>query len=753
MSSTSDSLHVPHPRQSWGNIVEGVELAAVARSVSRVAGVIALFAVAASLGLLLYGFTHNDRIYQGVSVAGVEVGGMTETEARAVIEHAYGDYLGQPVILTFEGAEYRIVPRDAGLGLDVEATIDQAKSFGRTGSIWSRSQSWTRSLLRGSSLPAVLTVDQVRFEASLTSVAPSVARPPVNAYIDVSGGREPTIVSEVPGVAFDLGSTSNLILAQVSRRQSAALPVVAPMITPDVRKEDLAPTLAEVQSAVASTLVVSAVDQYWQVPPEDLKRIVSVSEPGQPVQVDRDALQGLIRSIAKSIEHPAVDAVLRVTNRGELEVVPSDASVDVNVNSSVDAVIVALQAGQHNVPLTIKREAAAISTEQAQAALARAEALVENGLTLTWKDGTAQLGRQDLIAALTIEARPGEAEPFVLGFSPEIIAIVLGPVADTIDIAPQNGRYRYIDNKVKLVEKGTNGQAVDIETSSNAVIAALLDGKGSAPLTVEVKKPEFSTANASKIKLNDVLATAATYYGNSSDARRKNVERAVELQTGWLVAPGDVFSFYEFIGKVDEKNGFVTGLGILSDGQGGITTAPVVGGGICQVSTTIFQSAFWAGLTIVERTAHPYWLQNYGQPPSGMLGLDAMVDIVDDPSASLDLKFRNNTGNWIAVVMIADGVNVTSQILGTNPGWTVKVDGDGPRISNRVDPPAGTTYQDSPEIPAGEERQVETAQQGFDATIYRITTDKSGAVIDEYVITSTYVPSVNRILRGTGTGI
>jgi vancomycin resistance protein YoaR len=750
MSSTPESIRIPHPRQSWSDFGEAIDLRAIARLASRAVALIALFAVAASLGLLLYGYAHSDRIYQGVTVAGIEVGGMTATEARSAIEHAYGNYLGEPVVLTFEGANYQVVPRDAGLDVDIDATVDQALAFGRSGSIWSRTQDWARAILRGNSLPAILTVDHAKFEPALQAIAPSVARPPSSAYIDVTSGSEPEIVSEVPGVAFDLGSTSTLLLNEVAHHGTATLPIVAPTIEPDVRKDELAPQLAEVQSAVGATLVLSGVDQFWAVQPDDLKRIVATSGPGQPVVVNREALQELVRSIAKSIEHPAVNAVLQVNGQGELEVLPSDASVDVNVNSTVDAVVGALQAGQHDVPLTIKREPSAISDQQAQDALHRADQLVANGLTLTWTHGSAQLGRQDLISALTIDSKPGEAEPIVVGFSPEVMGVLLGSVAETIDITPSNGRYRLVNDKIKLVEKGTNGQAVNIEKSTDSIIDALMGGKGSAPITVEVRKPEFSSANASKIKFDDVLATAATYYGNSSDARRNNVERAVELQSGWLVAPGDTFSYYQNIGKVDEDNGFVTGLGILSDGQGGITTAPVVGGGICQVSTTIFQSAFWAGLTIVDRTAHPYWLQSYGQPPSGMLGLDAMVDIVDDPSASLDLKFQNNTGNWIAVVMYADGENVTSQILGTNPGWTVTVEGGGPTISNRVTPPTETFYQSSPELAAGEEKQVETAQDGFDATIHRITTDRDGNVIDEYVLASTYVPSVNRVLRGTG---
>ncbi|MCC6791279.1 MAG: hypothetical protein IT336_06335, partial [Thermomicrobiales bacterium] len=75
----------------------------MARIASRVVALIGLFMVAATLGLLLYGYTHVDRIYQGVTVAGIEVGGMTETEARSAIEQDYRGYLTDPVTLTFEG--------------------------------------------------------------------------------------------------------------------------------------------------------------------------------------------------------------------------------------------------------------------------------------------------------------------------------------------------------------------------------------------------------------------------------------------------------------------------------------------------------------------------------------------------------------------------------------------------------------------------------------------------------------------------
>jgi vancomycin resistance protein YoaR len=263
-------------------------------------------------------------------------------------------------------------------------------------------------------------------------------------------------------------------------------------------------------------------------------------------------------------------------------------------------------------------------------------------------------------------------------------------------------------------------------------------------------KPAVTASQAKKIKLPDVLAEASTYYDNSSEPRRHNVETAVRLENGWLVPPGGQFSYVEHVGKVSEAEGFVTGFGIVTspENDGTVTTAPVIGGGICQVSTTIFQAAFWAGLRIDERYEHPYWLQTYGEPPRGMKGLDAMVNVEDD--WSLDLKFTNTTGNWIAVVVIADGERVTAQIRGTNPGWTVQV--FDPVITNVVPADTRTYYTESPELPQGQELQVETAQEGFTAAVHRVVTDRNGQVVDDYVLTSTYAPSRNTILRGTGSG-
>lgn len=727
-------------------------LCAVAARIATTAVIVAiLFVLAGAFGFGMYGLTYADRVYQGVSVAGLDVSGMTESEARSAVSAEFERYLNQPVVMSGNGSTYRLIPSQAGVAVDLDATIDLLFHYGRSGSVWFRTQQWTSSFLYGADLPAVMQVDQPKLEGALLTIAPRIIRAPSDAYIDVSAGGSPAIVPESPGVALDVTTTSAAIVAHTSMRGNEAIAIIAPAVEPAVRSSDLTAQLNQVQSTVGAALTVSGAGQYWSISQTDLKRIVFVGGSAGSVEVNRAAVTDLVKGMAKQINHPPVDAALVVNEQGNLAALPSEQSVEVDVSASVYAIMGALGGGSHDVALVISRHDPAISDAQAQTALQKAQGLVGKGLTLTWSDGTVQLGSADLIAALTITPRPGNPDPIELGFSAEVIGQLLGPIADQIDLAPSNGRYRLVNNKVKLVVKGANGRRLEIDQSTADVIGAVTAGKGTVALTVKTLTPAFSNADAKKIKLKDVLGTAYTYYGNSSDARRKNVERAVDLESGWLVAPGDTFSYFQNIGKVDEKNGFVTGLGILSDGNGGITTGPVIGGGICQVSTTIFQSAFWAGLSIVDRTAHPYWLQTYGQPPTGMKGLDAMVNIEDDLADSIDMEFQNNTGNWIAVVITADGENVTSQILGTSTGWDVSVVDGAPTISNIVSPPEEMIYQDSPELPAGEEKQVESAQEGFDATVVRITKDKDGNVIDEYTLASTYGPSYNRTLVGSGT--
>jgi vancomycin resistance protein YoaR len=736
-----------HPHENERPLVR------LSHRLNAIAGLGALVLFATILGLSLYAFGHQGRVYQGVSVAGIDVSGLTETEAAEKIQRDFSIYMNTPLILSFEGKSYAVTPNDLGIRLDPQASVDAAMRYGRDGSLWSRSRAWARGLLRGSDVSAAVTIDNRRVDQGLLALTDVVARPATNAWIDFSGDR-PKVVPEVPGVGYNYGMTRLAVVNRVQSRSSQPVDIATTVVQPDVTAQTLSTTLPSAQSALSNALVLQGLNgQSWSIDAQQLKSIVSTSADGTAITVDRDAVTRMVSGIADAINTKSSDAQLFIDGDGSLETIPAVNSITVNVDKSVDEIATSVLSGTHDVGLVIDRQAPAITDERATTSRDQITTTLSKGITVKWDGGSKTLTSSDLLAALVITPTPDKPDAFGFTLSPEVLGSYIETFAGDIEVEPLEPTFRLVNGEVKAEKKGQTGVVIDKDSSVERIQKAIFSGYASSNLKVDIIKPSFSNKDAGTIKLPDVLGEAATPYSSSSEARKTNVERAVDLMNGWLVAPGDEFSYVDHIGQVTEDNGFEVGLGIVADpsNPGAVMTAPVVGGGICQVSTTIFQSAFWAGLTFTERHQHPYWINSYGIGEGGMKGLDAMVNIEDEPSdwaITLDMKFVNTTDHWIAVEMTADGQNVTSRILGTNPGWTIDV--TDPDISHITHPDATPIRQDSPEIPSGEERQVETAQDGFDAAVTRTVKDKDGTVLDSYVVTSSYSATSNRVLVGTG---
>ncbi len=719
---------------------------AVARWLTAALAVVALVLGAGAAGLGLYASAHTDRIYEGVEVAGVRVGGMTAAEARAAVEARFAAYAGQPLTLTAGEAAFGLTPAAAGARLDGAATVEAAFGYGRTGSLWERSRAWARGLVRGATVAPRVVVDGETAARELAAIAPEVVRAPVDAAVRIEGASEPALVPDAPGVAFDLGATRAALTARVAALGTEPVAIVTRSVPAAVPAAALAPRLPEARAAVGSALVLSTDEGVWHVPDGDLKRIVSVDAEEAALRVDRRSLTALVEGLAGGIDREAVDAGITVDGNGALAATPAVAMARVEVERTVDAIEAALLAGEHDVPLVVERAAPAIGDEAAAAAAAAGERLIEGGMELTWSGGRARLGRNDLLRALTIAARPGEREPFRFGLDEAVVAELLAPVTERVDEPAVDARFRIVDGQIRVASEAMSGRALDVEKGLGAVVAAFGKTEPEVRFEVDALRPRYTAADLDQIRLgDDLLAEASTYYGQSSEPRRRNVERVVELESGWLVPPDGVFSYVENVGAVDAGNGFVTGFGIVADEGGGVTTAPVIGGGICQVSTTLFQAAFWAGMPIVERYQHPYYLRSYGEAPQGLPGLDAMVNIEED--WAIDFKFRNATDDWLAVVLIADGENVSARLVGTAPGWEVQV--GQPEVSNLVTRDQKMYFTESPELPRGQELLVESAEDGFDVTIGR-TVSKEGRVLFADEVVSSFSPARNLTLRGTG---
>ena len=721
-------------------------VAIAARAATTCCLLVAAFLAAGVAGLGLYAAAHAERIYEGVEVAGVRVGGMTETQSRTALEARFAEYAVQPITLVAGDRRFAVTPREAGADLDGAESARAAFAYGRSGSFWDRSVAWARGLFDEVAVAPRVDIDGERLDAQLRGVAPEIVRAPADAYVDMDAAGQPTLVPEVPGVALDMTSSRAMLSARMRTLASDPVTLVTRAAPAAVTAETLAQGMPDVQAAVAAPLVLSTLEGAWTVSPEDLKRIVAVRPNEDGIVVAREPVRALVAGLATGIDRPSADAGLRVDEAGAFAVVPQVDAATVDVEATTDAVVAALTAGRHDVEFVVARAAPAITDAQAASAAQEAEALIADGLMLTWEGAAARFGRSDLLRALVITPRPGEAKPFAFDLDRAVLGELMAAVADQISQPAVDARFRIVDGAIAVAGEAKTGRELDVAAAVEAAAKAVMERKRELKLTIKPVEPAYTAADLDTIALDDdILGDASTWYAGSSEPRRLNVERASALEHGWLVPPDGVFSYVENVGQIDKENGFETGFGIVANEGGGVTTAPVIGGGICQVSTTIFQAAFWAGLPIEERYQHPYWLTGYGHPPRGMLGLDAMVNVEDD--WALDLKFRNATDHWIAVLVVANGETVTATIVGTDPGWDVTV--SEPRVTNMVPANQTMVYTNSPELPQGQELQVESAQDGFDVAIERTVT-KDGEVVDQDTIESSFAPARNMTLRGTG---
>jgi vancomycin resistance protein YoaR len=167
-------------------------------------------------------------------------------------------------------------------------------------------------------------------------------------------------------------------------------------------------------------------------------------------------------------------------------------------------------------------------------------------------------------------------------------------------------------------------------------------------LPVQESQAKVSTAAARAMHIHGIVSSYTTLYGGIPN-RIHNVQLVAHLVDEKVIAPGATFSFNKTTGERNAAKGFLEAPVIVN---GELTTG--LGGGVCQVSTTVFNAAFEAGLKITERTNHALYISHYPQ------GRDATVDY-----PSVDLQFVNDTGNWLLLRTFVSASSLTVNLYGT----------------------------------------------------------------------------------------
>jgi vancomycin resistance protein YoaR len=231
-----------------------------------------------------------------------------------------------------------------------------------------------------------------------------------------------------------------------------------------------------------------------------------------------------------------------------------------------------------------------------------------------------------------------------------------GPVADDyfarlrrqLDRPARDATFAVSGGKVRVVA-ARPGVELNIPRSADRVAAAAQrTANRSTALVVTTAHPDRSTAQAEAMGITGTVATYETFYGGDPN-RIHNVQLVAHLVDGALVAPGATFSFNGTTGERTAAKGFLEAPVIVN---GELQTG--LGGGVCQVSTTVFNAAYEAGLPITARTNHALYISHYP------LGRDATVDYPD-----IDLKFVNDTGHWLLLRTWVGSSSLTVGLYGT----------------------------------------------------------------------------------------
>ncbi|RME86338.1 MAG: hypothetical protein D6775_00365 [Caldilineae bacterium] len=308
--------------------------------------------------------------------------------------------------------------------------------------------------------------------------------------------------------------------------------------------------------------------------------------------------------------------------------------------------------------------------------------------------------------------------------------------AKQIERPPLNARFDFDPQTGTLIElsPSVDGYALDIDATLAAIQDAITNGRSQVTLPVQIIRPAVPSDDPASLGIKELVAEGSTKFKGSSAARVKNIQVAASKFVGVVIPPGGIFSFNEYVGDVTAANGFEDSL-IIS----GNSTAVGVGGGVCQVSTTVFRAAWFGGFPLVERWNHGYVVSWYGAP-----GLDATIY-----TPNVDFKFRNTTEHHLLIKPIVDtqkGI-LTFQFYGTKPNWTVET--TKPKYSNRVPPPP-PLYVEDPDLPKGKVVQFDWPVEGLDAEVSRRVIAADGTVLIDETLKSHYLPWQAKYRFGPG---
>ena len=425
-----------------------------------------------------------------------------------------------------------------------------------------------------------------------------------------------------------------------------------------------------------------------RVAPQALLGQVAGQEVAPTVEVDQPRLDRAVRRLARTMDDPVRQARIEFEAVAPVLIAPrtgSELDRDAAASAIVDGYLVSGDAvaldAEQVVPFVSVDEAQAFADNEATAAVA---APIKLNLGGTPIEVSASQIANVLSYRATASGMTGRVDAELLR------ELVAGPLAEVGQ--PARDATFDVSSGTPQIVPSSMGRGVDDESLAEGVIEAIESSDRSTELELERIEPDLTTAEAKDLGITEQIASYTQEFPYA-EYRVTNIGIASDKINGTVLEPGETFSLNGVVGERTPENGFVEGFVI----QGGRLVEDY-GGAVSTITTSMWNTAFYAGMTRVEQRAHGFWISRY------IAGLEATVSW-----GYLDLKFRNDTPYGVLITSSLTDTSVTTTMWSTKY-WDIEAE-FGPR-ENYTTP--GTVYDTGPEcVP-------QTGVSGFDITVTRV---------------------------------
>lgn len=449
-------------------------------------------------------------------------------------------------------------------------------------------------------------------------------------------------------------------------------------------------------------------------------------------KIDGPRLATSLRELAQNVKVQASNGEVSLDGSKVMIKSPTE-GVDLVVESARRQIIAATlrpkPSSRIGLPVTLT--APSIGEEEVSKIEQQANGILAGSVDFSFENRTLSLDPVAVAASLRVKLVTGTAQDqdsLLLEADPEELRRQIVKVDPSVERPAHEASFQTDGDSAKVIASA-DGQTIDTVPAAQQLVTFSQSNRSVIQLSPRVLMPTLTTEVAKSLGITKKISGFTTYFDPRNAPRVANIDRMASAIDGKLLRPGEAFSLNDATGPRTPENGYQEAQ-VIVEGE----LVPGIGGGVCQVATTLFNSVFNAGLRVEQRSNHSLFISKYP------IGRDAMVNY-----GVQDLRFRNDTQYGLLLRAIVTSKAMIVNIYSSPLGRTVETT----QTDRRNPKPPSTRYIDDPTLPTGQEVVVEEGSAGFDITVTR-TVKQGDQELHKDTFVSKYRPWKRIIRRGTG---